>query len=436
MSQQKKCNIRALAAKSLERIAVDGWSLHDALSAEDTVLTARDQALLREIVYGVCRYYWQLDFFMAQLLSKPLKPNETLVKHLIYIGIYQLMFCRLPAYAAVAETVAASQMLQKAWATKFINAVLRQFQRQQEVLQAAVSQHPVAYYSHPEWLITSIQQAWPEEYQTILQANNQQAPLTLRVNRQQFTLAAYLEQLQQQGISATAHRDVPYGICLDQPLSVGELPQFWEGACSIQDGASQLVEALLDLQPQQRVLDACAAPGGKTTLLLEAQPGLHVVAIEHNLKRLSKIQENLKRLKLSANIKHGDCLNPQAWWDQQLFDRILLDAPCSATGVIRRHPDIKLLRRKSDIALLAATQLAMLQALWPLLNVGGRLLYTTCSILPEENEAVIAAFLQEQTDAREVVISLPGAKSRTLGIQILPGEANMDGFYYALLERH
>ena len=435
LSQSININVRAVAASILERIVTDGYSMKEAITVENPDLDARDQAFLREIIYGVCRHYWTLEFFAGKLMSKPLKPKETLVRQLIYVGLYQLLHCRLPAYAAIAETVEAVRVVNKPWAVGLVNAVLRQFQRQEDELQAMLADNDVAKFSHPKWLVKRIQNAWPTNYAEIFMANNQHAPMTIRVNRRQGTRDEYIARCDENDVSTIPLAPTNFGLTLTKTVGVEQLPGFGDGACYVQDGASQLIESLLDLQPEQRVLDACAAPGGKTTLLLEAEPSLKIVAIDSDQSRIKKIQENLERLKLTAKVKVGDCLQPSTWWDENQFDRILIDAPCSATGVIRRHPDIKLLRRKSDMSELVAVQRQLVEALWPLLKSGGRMLYTTCSILPEENEQVMMDFLSQQADANALELDLPLGTVRKVGIQLLPGEHDMDGFYYAVLEK-
>lgn len=428
-------NVRAVAASVLTRIINDGYSLNEAISVEDPELDLRDQAFLRELVYGVCRHYWTLEFFANQLMKKPLKAKESLVKQIIQVGLYQLLHCRLPAYAAIAETVDAVRVVKKEWAVGLVNAVLRQFQRQLDQLQAMLAEDDVAKFSHPNWLVKRIQNAWPADYEKIFIANNQHAPMTIRVNRRISTREAYLAQCLENEIAAEVQPLTKFGLTLPKTVGVEKLPSFWDGACYVQDAASQLLESLLTLQPGQRVLDACAAPGGKTTLLLEIEPSLNVVAVDTDPARTAKITENLERLKLQAEVKVGDSLHPSTWWDNQPFDWIVIDAPCSATGVIRRHPDIKLLRRKSDLLDLVAVQYQLIETLWSLLKPGGQLLYTTCSILPEENEHIITKFLTQQADASAVALELPFGISRKVGMQVLPGEQDMDGFYYAVLAK-
>lgn len=372
---------------------------------------------LQEICYGVCRYYYQLDFIAKQLLRKV--PQDDSIYLLIIIGLYQLLYMNTAPYAVISEAVEASKVMNKAWASKLINAVLRNFQRQQDTLFAQLTKKPDIQYAHPGWLTDAIKHAYPEDWRAILQANNQKPPMTLRVNQQKITRQDYQKKLHSQAIASQITRRSGVGITLANPIGVKQLPSFYDGEVSLQDEAAQLAADLLDVHEGMRVLDACAAPGGKTCHLLEQYPSIDLTAIDNQATRLQQIQENLQRLQLQAKLITADAANTNHWWDKQTFDRILLDAPCSATGVIRRHPDSKLLKRKSDIAALADKQLTLLTALWPLLKPGGKLLYATCSILPQENQQVIEKFLRQQ--AAQVLYQE----------QLLP-DAN-DGFFYTLL---
>lgn len=422
-------NLRAAAAETLYQVIVKGTSLSEALT--ETFTDPRDQAFLQAVCYGVCRRYFYLDAILQQLIDKPLKAKDQDVYLLLLVGLYQLSDMRVPEHAAIAETVAAVKKLKKIWAKGLVNAVLRNYQRRAAELQQQVKNNLSAYYSHPMWFIKKIQQDWPEDWASILDANNQQAPLSLRVNQRKITRENYLPKISGHVISETAS-----GISLDKPVDVQHIPDFFAGEVSVQDGAAQMAAELLQLMPGQRVLDACAAPGGKTAHILELQPALaEVVAIDKDEKRLSSVAANLQRLHLSATLIVDDAGNPARWWDKKLFDRILLDAPCSASGVIRRHPDIKILRRENDIAKLAVEQLRLLTALWPLLNVNGLLVYATCSIFTEENEQVLQTFLAQHPEAKMDFIETKWGKKCDIGKQILPGMYDMDGFYYARLRK-
>jgi len=424
-------NIRLVAAKVLSRVLQDGQSLTVALdNAFPTIDSAKDRAFIQALCYGVCRQYHRLDFILSQLLEKPLKDTD--VKALALVGLYQLKFMRVKPHAAVSETVLAAR--KKPWAKSLINAVLRTYLREQEVLEHKADKFQIAALSHPDWLIKQIEQDWPEQALTIFLENNQQPPMALRVNLSKTSREDYLQLLTGQGIAAESVSFCPSAVILDKPVQVDLLPGFAGGLVSVQDTAAQLAAGLLDVQPGHRVLDVCAAPGGKTAHILESQPQLkELVAVDIDESRMQRVGENLKRLNLQAKLAVGDAANPASWWDGQPFDRILLDAPCSALGVIRRHPDIKLLRRAEDIGQLQALQKSILQAVWPLLAPGGLLLYATCSILKQENEQQVQAFLAEHSDAVELPIDADWGTTGACGRQILTGDSAMDGFYYALL---
>lgn len=395
--------------------------------------------LVKELCYGCLRWYYPLDIIAKTLLHSPLKPKDQDVYHLILLGFYQLAFMNIPPYAVISETVEAARQLKKSWGCGLINKLLRKFQQQQTTLLTAAKSTPVGLYSHPLWLIEKIQRAWPTQWQSILNANNSHPPMTLRVNRQQCSRQDYLDQLAQNQIDAHTINDLDDAITLARPLPVNELPGFTQGLCSVQDESGQHVVKLLALEPNQRVLDACAAPGSKTGHILEAQPLLEkLIAIDKDPSRLPKISENILRLKLpqeKLSLVVADVGDTKQWWDNQLFDRILLDAPCSATGVIRRHPDIKLLRKPQDIPEQVIMQQQLLHALWPLLKSGGRLIYTTCSVLPEENENVIEDFLHSHNDAKVIPIHLNIGITQSHGVQLLPQENSHDGFYYCILKK-
>ena len=418
-----------IAARALSRVLQDGQSLTAALeSALQGVETGKDRAFIQALSYGVCRTYHRLDFILSELLDKPLKDQD--VKALALVGLYQLKYMRVKPHAAVSETVLAAR--KKPWAKSLINALLRSYLREQEKLEQKADNVQNAAVSHPDWLIKQIEQDWPQQAQKILLENNQQPPMALRVNLARINRDSYLQQLSEEGIVAAAVDFCPSAIILDKPVAVDLLPGFAEGLVSVQDTAAQLAAGLLDVQPGHRVLDVCAAPGGKTAHILEHQPQLkELVAVDVDESRLQRVSETLQRLKLPATLVVGDAANPQEWWDGQLFDRILLDAPCSALGVIRRHPDIKLLRRAEDIEPLQALQKNILNAVWPLLAPGGIMLYATCSILKQENEQQIDAFLAEHHDAVELPIDAAWGFAGSHGRQIMAGESAMDGFYYA-----
>ncbi len=437
-------SVRASAARTLGQVFGKGASLSAALPPVLDRIDPRDRGLLQELCHGVCRWHPQLQAGLDRLLAQPLDPHEHVIQALLLIGLYQLQHLRIPEHAAVAETVAAARELRKPWAVGLTNAVLRAALRRRAELTEALETDLVARTAHPRWLLERLQQDWPEDWPAIVVANNARPPFTLRINPRHRLVASTsapndaavsaLSGCQKDGEpTGQSVANVETALMLSEAVDPATLPGFAEGWASVQDAAAQLAAPLLDVQPGMRVLDACAAPGGKTGHLLECVPDLDLTALDQDAARLERVRENLARLGVKARLVAGDARQPASWWDGVPYDRILLDAPCSATGVIRRHPDIKLLRRESDIAMLANQQQTLLASLWPLLRPGGRLLYATCSVLRQENEQVIARFLTAQADAREQPILAFWGWPLTNGRQILPGEAGMDGFYYALL---
>lgn len=426
-------NIRAVAAHVIERVMFDGESLTAVLAnVSPSIPEAQDRGFLQALAFGVIRWYWELDFVLRQLAKRPIK--ERRIEVLALLGLYQLRRMRVKPHAAVSETVSAAGA--SAWAKPFLNALLRNYQRQQHEIDAALDQDEIARTSHPRWLIRQLRSDWPDDYQEILRANNDNPPMTLRVNRRKTSRVEYLDLLAQNGISARPGLFGAEAILLDEALAVQRLPGFDEGWVSVQDEAPQLAAGLLQTAAGQRVLDVCAAPGGKTLHLLENEPGLReVVALDIAEERADLIRSSLKRAGLQADVRVADATRPGEWWDGKPFERILLDAPCSATGVIRRHPDIKLLRKPADIAALGQRQRELLTAIWPVLRPGGLLLYATCSVFKAENENVIEAFLLQHSDAREDPISAPWGRPASHGRQILAGDHGMDGFFYARLAK-
>ncbi len=426
-------NCRNIAVQILLRVLKDGQSLTVALeSLLSRVEYAKDRAFVQALCYGVCRQYFKLDLIVSRLLSKPLRTKDLDIKVLLLIGLYQLQFMRVKPHAAVSETVAAAK--KKSWAKSLINGVLRRYLREQGSLEQLADDNRQARYSHPEWMIGLIKNSWPQAVESILKANDQAAPMVLRVNLRQGSRANYLECLAECGIAAQALKFCDTAIILDQAVAVERLPGFNDGKVSVQDSAAQLAAQLLDVQAGHKVLDMCAAPGGKTAAVLERQSAVKsMLAIDIDELRLGRVRENLARLKLQAETRIVDASKPGHWSESQAYDRILLDAPCSALGVIRRHPDIKILRRESDIAALQHLQNRILNVAWALLAPGGVLLYATCSVLKQENEWQIESFLKQHNDAVEVRIDAAWGISRPVGRQIVPGMDQMDGFYYAKL---
>ncbi|MFJ3486660.1 16S rRNA (cytosine(967)-C(5))-methyltransferase RsmB [Pseudomonas sp. NPDC090202] len=432
-------NPRLAAAKALAAVLNGKASLNSSLPAQLDKVDDRDRGLTQDLAFGTARWEPRLAALAAKLLQKPFKAADADVQALLLVGLYQLFYSRIPTHAAIGETVGCADKLKKPWAKGLLNAVLRRAQREGEALLTELEHDPVVRTSHPRWLQKALKAAWPEHWEAICAANNAHPPMILRVNRRHNTRDHYLQLLTEAGIAASASTFSQDGIVLVEPGDVRALPGFAEGWISVQDEAAQLSAELLELAPGQRVLDACCAPGGKTCHLLEVQPALeHVVAVDLEAKRMVRVKENLDRLGLSAELIAADARATGEWWDGKPFQRILLDAPCSATGVIRRHPDIKLTRQADDIPALATLQGELLDALWPTLQVGGILLYATCSTLPTENTDVIEAFLARTPGARELDIAgqqgnpPPGIK-QPHGRQLLAQEGGHDGFYYAKL---
>jgi len=428
--------LRAEAAKVIDAVVNDGRSLDRALAEGDERVAAADRSLMRMLCYGCLRHHWQLRWQLKQLLDKPLKPRDSIIETLLIIGFFQLNDTRVPDHAAVSTTVEAARLLKRPKYAGLINAILRNFLRKK--INEKKPDDEEARLNHPAWLIDRFKKDWPDHWHHIIDANNDRAPMWLRVGRQYESAADYLAQ---HDINGTLLPGLPAALRLDSPTTVEELPEFGAGHVSVQDAAAQLAAPWLLANGGGRVLDACAAPGGKTGHLLELLgTECDLTAIDSDKKRLDGVRETLIRLGFNATVLAADASNPGDWWDKRGFDRILLDAPCSATGVIRRHPDIKLLRRESDIQSLAALQKRMLEALWALLEPGGRLLYVTCSVLAEENDGVVGPFLAAHDDAREDhVLHDYNIRDlmcdKTSGFQVLPGTQGLDGFYFACLEK-
>jgi 16S rRNA (cytosine967-C5)-methyltransferase len=421
--------VRAAAARLVARVLVEHVSADDALEA-DAGVAPRDRSLLGAFVFGALRWHHRLEWQAARLLTKPLKRDQVELGALLRIGLLQLQELRIPPHAAVSATVDAAALLGLRNAAGLVNAVLRRFQRERAELETDMQAVPEARFSHPVWLIDALRSDWPHDWPRILDANNVAAPMWLRVNLRRTTRAAYLETLHAAGIAADASADVATAVRLAAPQPVESLPGFAAGEVSVQDVSAQRAASLLDLAPGQRVLDACAAPGGKTGHILEACADLaEVWAVDRDGARLERVADNLRRLELTARLVTGDATAPSQWWDGRPFDRILLDAPCSAVGVIRRHPDIKVLRRPEDVDRAVALQAELLRALWPLLAPGGLLVYATCTVLRRENDERIAAF---RGAAPALELAGPGGPK---GWYNLPGEAEGDGFYYAELRK-
>jgi 16S rRNA (cytosine967-C5)-methyltransferase len=425
---------RELASRLVFQVLEQGESLSGLLTMEMAGFEdPRQRAFARELVLGTLRWRQRLEFILGKLLQKPLRRKDRDLHALLLVGLYQVLMLDTADHAAVSETVDLARGSGKHWAAGLVNGVLRNALRQSDSLLAAADAVPTARWSSPDWWIQHLQHDWPEHWQQILEHSNQRAPMVLRVNVQQSSRDAFLEQLLDEGIGARAHAAVESAIELDAPVPVDSLPGFRDGAVSVQDAGAQLAGGLLRLAPGQRVLDACAAPGGKTGHMLEIEPGVALLALDNTPQRLERVGENLQRLKLEAETVCADAGAVKDWWDGRVFDRILLDAPCSASGVVRRHPDIRQLRRASDLPQLSGQQKQLLNALWPLLAPGGILLYVTCSVFRCENADVVKAFMGEHADAAELPLDVEWGQKQSVGRQLLPGEQGMDGFYYARL---
>ena len=421
----------------VDDVVSGGRSLDAAIAERESRVAPADRPLLRMLAYGVLRHHWRLQAWISQLASRPLRKRDSVINALLAVGLFQLVDTRVPDHAAVSQTVEAARVLRRPKLAGLVNACLRRFQR--ENLASGAAGNDEERWNHPAWLIERLRRDWPDDSDAILEANNQRAPMWLRANAGRNSAADYRERLAAAGIDATLLDGVPDALRLTEPRSVDELPGFADGDASVQDAAAQIAARWLMQSRPRRVLDACAAPGGKSGHLGElGGQDLALFAVDSDAQRLERVRENHDRLGVDATIIAGDASNPQEWWDGVSFDAILLDAPCSATGVIRRHPDIKLLRREEDIGELSALQEKILRALWPLLVPGGRLLYATCSVLAAENEGVVGEFLASCDEASEDPV-LPNyniravMRARACGNQVLPGTAGMDGFYYACL---
>ncbi|MFU2089205.1 16S rRNA (cytosine(967)-C(5))-methyltransferase RsmB [Avibacterium avium] len=429
-------SVRAVAAQYLLQVLDKGQSLSTLLAEKTPALKEQDLPLLQEICFGVCRVLPRLEQIILRLVDKPLKGKTRLVHCLLLVGVYQLLYLRTPDHAVVDEMVKAAKSLKLERFKGLVNGVLRRFLREREQILAKVDKHWQTL--HPEWLVNKLKKAYPH-WREIIDANNQKPPMWLRVNRQHTQVSDYLTLLQNAEIEAVAD-DHPQAIRLALAKSVVQLPHFAQGWLTVQDLHAQWAGLLLAAQNGELILDACAAPGGKTTHILELAPQAKVVALDVEQHRLKRVEENLSRMRQHAQVICGDASQPEQWLAQiqpqfeqsaVQFDRILLDAPCSATGVIRRHPDIKWLRKESDIAQLVALQKSILNALWQCLKPNGVLLYATCSLLPEENSQQIDEFLQQHPEAK--LIDLPFSEQAQLGHQFFPQENGGDGFYYAKL---
>ncbi|UJD96316.1 16S rRNA (cytosine(967)-C(5))-methyltransferase RsmB [Lelliottia amnigena] len=424
----KKQNLRSMAASAIEKVVEQGQSLSNILPPLQQKVSDKDKALLQELCFGVLRTLPQQEWLISKLMSRPMTGKQRTIHYLIMVGFYQLLHTRIPPHAALAETVEGAVVIKRPQLKGLINGVLRQFQRQQEELLAEFADSDKRFL-HPEWLLKRLQKAYPSKWEAIVEANNQRPPMWLRVNRNHHTRDEWLALLETAEMNGFTHDAYPDAIRLASPAPVQALPGFEQGWVTVQDASAQGCMTYLEPQNGDRILDLCAAPGGKTTHILEVAPKASVMAVDVDEQRLSRVYDNLKRLGMKAEVKQGDGRTPGEWCGDEQFDRILVDAPCSATGVIRRHPDIKWLRRDRDINELAQLQSEILDAVWPHLKPGGTLVYATCSVLPEENSQQIAAFLKRTSNA---TLRTTGTLDKP-GVQNLPGAEDGDGFFYAKL---
>ena len=428
----KQSSVRLIATKVVSSV-VAGRSLSQILPIYKKILSKTDQPLLAELCYGTLRYYYRLNSWLNILINKPLKAIEQNIHSLLLIGLYQLFYTRIPAHAAINETVQVTHPLKKYYLRGFVNGVLRTAQRQALELQELSESNDILLTAHPNWFISKIQKDWPNRWQEIVHANNQSPPMTIRVNKQHITRNDYLKKLLDNCIQASASKISPQGIILEKAIPVHQLAGFKKGIVSVQDESAQLAGHILPAKPGERVLDACCAPGGKACQLLEMHSNLNLEALDINKNRLLLVQENFDRIGLQAKLFFGDACQPNQWWNGKLYDHILLDAPCTATGVIRRHPDIKLLCQPKNIDSLVKLQSKILHSTWSLCKPGGTLLYITCSMMPAENSMQIRDFLNRQNNAQLELIKDNWGLDTGFGRQILPGSG--DGFFYSLLRK-
>ena len=432
---------RSLAAYAVARILREGVTLDAAL--KDALVAANPQLgrTVRSLSYGAVRGYYRHEAILSRLLSAPVRSLDLLVRALLSVALFELEDERTPEYAVVDAAVDTAKITDAARAGGLINAVLRRYLRERASLDADIARNPASRHASPVWLADRLRADWPVRWTQLLAAGDAQAPMWLRVNGRRSTTDAYLDTLRAAGIGARAEARVPQAVLLDAPCDVQDLPGFAQGLVSVQDLGAQCVAFPLGLAAGQRVLDACAAPGGKTALIAEREPDLDkLVAVDIDPQRLVRVRENLARGNLRADVISGDAGEPAAWWDGAPFDRILLDAPCSALGVIRRHPDIRLRKSPSDIDKLPPLQRRLLDSAWTMLKAGGRLVYATCTLTRSENRDLIGAFLRSTEGAASVPAEAWAGwpnfgEADDFGRQILPGEAGADGFYYAALTK-
>lgn len=426
---------RHAAITVLQAVLVKGRSLATARSLLDDKMESRERSLAMELVNGVLRWRFRLEALLAKLLSKSLRKKDVDIQLVLLVALYELIELSTPDYAVVNEAVTLTRRVGKKWASGMVNGVLRSFIRDRDELLSLIDEDCVARFSHPRWLIDLLKQDWPRQADQILHANNQRPPMWLRVNSVKAAVEDYIKLLDAQQIQAERHPIAAAALKLDSAMDVSQLPGFTQGLVSVQDAAAQMAAHLLGAEDGERVLDLCAAPGGKTCHVLETSANIEMTAVELEALRMQRVQQNLDRLGLHAELIVADATDPQSWWDGQQFDRILVDAPCSATGVIRRHPDIKSLRQADDLVTLTQIQQQILLQALGMLRPGGVLLYVTCSVLKQENEVQIERLLSAQSEVEEVVIDDNWGIACHHGRQLLPGVLGGDGFYFARLKK-
>jgi len=446
---KKPISARLQALWWLVAVSKDGRSVNDLLAnRKDYLVADAEVAFAKQLLFGSLRFFHQIKAILDQLLEKPLKQKDVDILAILILGIYQLRYLSVPDHAALSQSVELTRKINKSWGSGLVNGVLRNYQRQENVIDEKLAKAKTYQYSHPNWIINQLESDWPTKAAAILNANNQRAPMTLRVNQQKISLEKYQQMLAQEGLHSVTHALASDALVLDSPCDVYKLPGFEQGLVTIQDAAAQLAVELLDLQQDQRVLDGCAAPGGKTTHILQRAKNIDLTSVELSNNRMAKIEQTLQRLGMQTNLVCADILDLECWWDGEPFDRILIDVPCSASGVIRRNPDIKIHRKKQDLASLVSLQAEILNSCWGLLKPGGRLVYATCSVFKAENEQQIKQFLLDQ--AAQIVdftepfhsvlqeiqaVTADNMDPAPVGYQIFPGDENMDGFYLCGLQK-
>lgn len=418
----------------ISEVVHGGASLDAALDSRAAPPAAIDRALFRELCFGALRWFWRCKGLVDRLVERPLRKRDRVIECVMVVGVYQLEHMRLPPHAAIHATVEACAALERPGYKGLVNAVLRNFQRRPADLIEGLPASARA--AHPAWMWRHIHDQWPDHASSIIEANNARPPMILRVNTRHLTVERYIEALRAEGLAGLPLPDAPAAVALDEPVAVERLPGFDRGWVSVQDASAQMLARLIAPSPGQRVLDACAAPGGKLTQILEAFPGVDARAVDSDPERAPRIEENLARLGLESEVIVADAAEPEGWWDGAPHDVVVLDVPCSGTGVIRRHPDIKVLRRESDLERFANAQTRLLDGVWQTVRPGGRLVYVTCSILARENQDQVGSFLERAPDAREVPVELPRGVSPSRGWQILPEPRGGDGFYYAVVRKN